>query len=72
MNRHRVTVTVLSATAMWAVWRVHAGAGSLGPISMPAESWAAAIAVIVVGIVLSYVLSTVIAAVLGGGWRPRT
>ena len=72
MNRNRVTVTVLSASVAWATWRIHAGAGSLGQLAMPAESWAASIVIIAIGIVLSYVLFTAIATAMGGGWRPRT
>jgi hypothetical protein len=69
---HRITKLVLAAAVAWATWRVHAGAGSLGPLTVPAESWAASIIVIAVGIVLSCVLFTAIAAAIGGGWRPRT
>ena len=72
MNRHRVTVTVLSAAVAWATWRIHAGAGSLGPLNAPAVPWAVSVAVIAGGIVLSYVVFTVIATAFGGGWRPRT
>lgn len=69
---HRITKIVLAAAVAWATWRIHAGAGSPGPLAMPAESWAASIVIIVIGIVLSYVLFTVIATAMGGGWRPRT
>jgi hypothetical protein len=69
---HRITKTVLAAAVAWATWRIHAGAGSLGPLALPTAPWAASIAVIAIGIVLSYILFTAIAAAVGGGWRPRT
>jgi hypothetical protein len=69
---HRITKTVLAAAAAWAAWRIHAGAGSLGPLGLPAEPWAAPAAVIAAGIVLSCVLFAAVAAAAGGGWRPRT